>query len=268
MSAPAVAPAGAPKGALVDVRDVVVEYPSPKGRVRAVDGLSLQIMRGETLALVGESGSGKTSLGRAILRLVEPVAGTVSFDGTDLLSLSGEPLRRMRRRVQVVFQDPKASLDPRMSVDRIIREGIDIHRIASGADADARVERLLVEVGLPASAAARHPGEFSGGERQRIAIARALAVEPEFLVLDEAVSSLDSIVRAQILELLARLQAERALTYLFIAHDLAVVERIAARVAVMQRGRIVECASTRQIFDAPAEPYTQSLLAAIPRLPW
>lgn len=268
MNAPATVSVRPPTGALVDVRDLAVEYPSPKGRVRAVDGVSLHIMRGETLALVGESGSGKTSLGRAILRLVEPVAGSVSFDGTDLLALSGEPLRRMRRRVQVVFQDPKASLDPRMSVGRIIREGIDIHRIATGADADARVARLLGEVGLPASAADRHPGEFSGGERQRIAIARALAVDPEFLVLDEAVSALDSIVRAQVLELLAALQAEHALTYLFIAHDLAVVERIASRVAVMQRGRIVECAATRTIFDEPSAPFTRALLAAIPRLPW
>lgn len=253
---------------LLAVRDLVVEYPSSLGPVRAVDGVSLEIHRGETLALVGESGSGKTSLGRGILRLVEPFGGSVLFDGIDLLALSGEPLRRMRRRAQVVFQDPKASLDPRMSAGRIIREGIDIHRLAAGADADARVQRLLGEVGLSASDAARHPDEFSGGERQRIAIARALAVEPEFLVLDEAVSALDSIVRRQILDLLATLQAERALTYLFIAHDLAVVERIATRVAVMQGGRIVECASTHALFDAPAAPYTQSLLAAIPRMPW
>ena len=257
-----------PVSALLEVRDLVVEYPSPEGRVRAVDGLSLAIDRGETLALVGESGSGKTSLGRAILRLVAPSAGSIRFDGIDLLALSGEPLRRMRRRAQVVFQDPKASLDPRLSVGGVIREGIEIHRIASGANADARVARLLGEVGLSPSDAARHPHEFSGGERQRIAIARALAVEPEFLVLDEAVSALDVIVRAQILDLLAALQAEHGLTYLFIAHDLAVVERIASRVAVMQRGRIVECAPTRQLFDAPAADYTRQLLAAIPRLPW
>jgi peptide/nickel transport system ATP-binding protein/oligopeptide transport system ATP-binding protein len=260
------------QGALLVVRDLVVEYPSPGGPVRAVDGVSFEIQRGETLALVGESGSGKTSLGRAILRLVDPavgsVSGSVSFDGTDLLALSGEPLRRMRRRAQVVFQDPKASLDPRMSVGRIIREGIDIHLIATGADADARVARLLGEVGLSVPDAERHPDEFSGGERQRIAIARALAVEPDFLVLDEAVSALDAIVREQVLDLLGVLQAQRALTYLFIAHDLGVVERIASRVAVMQRGRIVECAPTRQLFDAPAAAYTQSLLAAIPRVPW
>ncbi len=262
--------------ALLAVRDLVVDYAIPRsrasrraaGRVRAVDGASIDIARGETLALVGESGSGKTSMARAILRLVQPSAGTVVFDGTDLLALSGDPLRRMRRRVQVVFQDPKASLDPRMTVGRIIREGIDIHRIAMGVDADARVEQLLGEVGLAAADAARYPHEFSGGQRQRIAIARALAVEPEFLVLDEAVSALDVTVRRQILELLVTLQRERGLSYLFIAHDLSVVERIAARVAVMQRGRIVECAPTRQLFEAPAADYTRALLAAIPRVPW
>ncbi len=262
--------------ALLAVRDLVVDYAIPHsraarraaGRVRAVDGASIDIARGETLALVGESGSGKTSLARAILRLVQPSAGTVVFDGTDLLALSGDPLRRMRRRVQVVFQDPKASLDPRMTVGRIVREGIDIHRIATGADADARVEQLLGEVGLEGADAARYPHEFSGGQRQRIAIARALAVEPEFLVLDEAVSALDVTVRRQILDLLATLQRERGLSYLFIAHDLSVVERIAARVAVMQRGRILECAPTRQLFEAPTADYTRALLAAIPRVPW
>ena len=262
--------------ALLAVRDLVVDYAIPHsraarraaGRVRAVDGASIDIARGETLALVGESGSGKTSLARAILRLVQPSAGTVVFDGTDLLALSGDPLRRMRRRVQVVFQDPKASLDPRMTVGRIIREGIDIHRIATGADAEHRVEQLLGEVGLEGADAARYPHEFSGGQRQRIAIARALAVEPEFLVLDEAVSALDVTVRRQILDLLATLQRERGLSYLFIAHDLSVVERIAARVAVMQRGRILECAPTRQLFEAPTADYTRALLAAIPRVPW
>ena len=262
--------------ALLAVRDLVVDYAIPHsraarraaGRVRAVDGASIDIARGETLALVGESGSGKTSLARAVLRLVQPSAGTIVFDGTDLLALSGDPLRRMRRRVQVVFQDPKASLDPRMTVGRIVREGIDIHRIATGADADARVEQLLGEVGLEGADAARYPHEFSGGQRQRIAIARALAVEPEFLVLDEAVSALDVTVRRQILDLLATLQRERGLSYLFIAHDLSVVERIAARVAVMQRGRILECAPTRQLFEAPTADYTRALLAAIPRVPW
>ncbi|MBI1808902.1 MAG: ATP-binding cassette domain-containing protein, partial [Gemmatimonadetes bacterium] len=170
--------------------------------------------------------------------------------------------------MQVVFQDPKASLDPRLTVGRIVREGIDAHRLARGRDADARVERLLDDVGLAAADVARHPHEFSGGQRQRIAIARALAVEPEFLVLDEAVSALDSTVRAQVLALLASLQATRALTYLFIAHDLAVVEGFATRVAVMHEGRIVECAPARALFSAPTHDYTRALLAATPRVPW
>jgi ABC-type glutathione transport system ATPase component len=252
---------------LLVVRGLVVEYASRRGRVRAVDGVSLDVDRGETLALVGESGSGKTSLGRAILRLIEPSSGTVTFDGTDVRALAPEPLRAMRRRLQVVFQDPKASLDPRLTVGRIVREGIDAHRVASGRDADARVARLLEDVGLSPDDAARHPHEFSGGQRQRIAIARALAVEPDFVVLDEAVSALDTTVRAQVLDLLAALQVQRSLTYLFIAHDLAVVERIATRVAVMHGGRIVECAPARALFDAPADPYTRALLAAVPRLP-
>ncbi len=253
---------------LLDVRGLVVEYASRRGRLRAVDGASLQVARGETLALVGESGSGKTSLGRAILRLVEPAAGAVTFDGTDVRSLDREPLRRMRRRMQVVFQDPAASLDPRMTVGRIVREGIDVHAIANAREADARVERLLLDVGLDPADASRHPHEFSGGQRQRVAIARALAVEPDFVVLDEAVSALDAVVREQVLDLLAALQAARGLTYLFIAHDLATVRRIATRVAVMHRGRIVECAPTNDLFAAPATAYTHSLLAAIPRTPW
>jgi ABC-type glutathione transport system ATPase component len=254
--------------ALLEVRDLVVAYDARAGRARAVDGASLDVVRGETLALVGESGSGKTSLGRAILRLVPAASGSVRFDGDDVLALAGDALRRFRRRAQVVFQDPNASLDPRMRVGDIIREGIDIHALASRADANQRVARLLAEVGLRASDAERLPHEFSGGERQRIAIARALAVEPEFLVLDEAVSALDVLVRRQVLDLLAALQAARGLTYLFIAHDLAVVERIATRVAVMQQGRIVECAPTAALFAAPASPAAQALLAAIPRIPW
>jgi peptide/nickel transport system ATP-binding protein len=258
---------------LLEVRDLVVEYPRrggmlPGGRARAVDGASLSVERGETMALVGESGSGKTSLGRAILRLVEPAAGTVRFDGADVRALSGDALHRFRRRAQVVFQDPKASLDPRMRVGDIVREGIDIHALASRPEADRRVAHLLEEVGLSAADAGRFPHEFSGGERQRIAIARALAVEPEFLVLDEAVSALDSLVRRQVLALLADLQARRALTYLFIAHDLAVVRRIATRVAVMRQGRIVECAPTAALFGAPAADATRALLSAIIKIPW
>jgi len=254
--------------ALLGVRDLVVQYTARHRTVRAVDGVSLDIARGETFALVGESGSGKTSLGRAILRLIEPAAGTVTFDGTDLRSLDAPALLRIRRRMQVVFQDPNTSLDPRLTAGQIVREGLEIHAIATGGAADVRVARLLDEVGLATADAAKFPHEFSGGQRQRIAIARALAVEPEFLVLDEAVSALDVTVRQQVLDLLARLQAQRGLTYLFIAHDLALVERIASRVAVMQRGRIVECAATRALFSAPAEAYTRSLLAAIPRVPW
>jgi len=254
--------------ALLEIRALVVEYASPGGRARAVDGVSLDVLRGETLALVGESGSGKTSLGRAILRLVPTASGSVRFDGGDVLALAGDALRQFRRKAQVVFQDPKASLDPRMRVGDIVREGIDIHALASRADANRRVERLLVEVGLSAADAERFPHEFSGGERQRIAIARALAVEPQFLVLDEAVSALDVLVRQQVLDLLAALQVARGLTYLFIAHDLAVVERIATRVAVMQQGRLVECAPTAALFSAPSSSAAQALLAAIPRIPW
>ena len=257
--------------ALLELRDLVVEY-APRAATqrltRAVDGVSLDIARGETLALVGESGSGKTSLGRAVLRLVEASAGSVSFDGDDVRALHGTALTRFRRRAQIVFQDPKASLDPRLSVGQIVREGIDIHRLAPRGAADLRVAHLLEEVGLRAADAGRFPHEFSGGERQRIAIARALAVEPEFLVLDEAVSALDVLMRRQVLDLLATLQATRGLTYLFIAHDLAVVERIASRVAVMQRGRLVECAATAELFRAPASAAAQALLAAIPRIPW
>ena len=252
---------------LLTVRDLVVEHRARSGDVRAVDGASLEIARGETLALVGESGSGKTSLGKAIVRLVEPSAGTVTFDGADVRALAQEPMRRLRRRMQFVFQDPKGSLDPRMTVQRIVREGLDAHALAGEADGNARVARLLETVGLAADDAARHPHEFSGGQRQRIAIARALAVEPDFIVLDEAVSALDTTVRTQVLDLLATLQRERGLTYLFIAHDLALVERIATRVAVMHRGRIVECAPARTLFDSPADPYTRALLDAIPRIP-
>jgi ABC-type glutathione transport system ATPase component len=253
---------------LLEIRDLAVAYPSATRSVRAVEGVSLDVVRGETLALVGESGSGKTSLGRAILRLVPTAAGHLRFDGLDVLALQGDALRSYRRRAQVVFQDPKASLDPRMRVGDIVREGIEIHALATPAQAELRVARLLEEVGLASTDAARFPHEFSGGERQRIAIARALAVEPEFLVLDEAVSALDVLVRAQVIELLQRLQRARALTYLFIAHDLALVERIATRVAVMAHGRVVECAPTQQLFSAPASDAARALLQAIPRFDW
>ena len=230
----------------------------------AVNDVSFTIARGETLALVGESGSGKTTTGRAILRLIEPTSGGITFDGTDVLALEREPLRRLRRKMQIVFQDPNTSLDPRMRVGRTVREGIEAHQIAEGAEADARVARALEEVGLRASDAAKLPHEFSGGQRQRIAIARALAVEPEFVVLDEAVSALDVTVQAQVLALLMQLQRDRGLTYLFIAHNLAVVERIATRVAVMYLGRIVEIASAAQLYASPQHGYTKALLSAVP----
>jgi ABC-type oligopeptide transport system ATPase subunit len=230
----------------------------------AVNDVSFDITRGETLALVGESGSGKTTTGRAILRLIEPTAGSVTFEGTDVLALEREPLRQLRRKMQIVFQDPNTSLDPRMRVGRTVREGIEAHHIAEGAEADARVARALEEVGLRASDAAKLPHEFSGGQRQRIAIARALAVEPEFVVLDEAVSALDVTVQAQVLALLMQLQRDRGLTYLFIAHNLAVVERIATRVVVMYLGRIVEIAEAATLYASPQHGYTKALLSAVP----
>jgi ABC-type oligopeptide transport system ATPase subunit len=239
-------------------------FGAPPAPVRAVDDVSFDIIRGETLALVGESGSGKTTTGRAILRLVEPTSGAVHFDGTDVLALPREPLRRLRRRMQVVFQDPYSSLDPRMKIGRTVREGIEAHQLAEGAEADARVARALEEVGLRAGDAAKLPHEFSGGQRQRIAIARALAVEPEFVVLDEAVSALDVTVQAQVLALLMELQRERGLTYLFVAHNLAVVEQIAARVAVMYLGRIVELAEAASLYASPQHGYTKALLSAVP----
>jgi oligopeptide/dipeptide ABC transporter ATP-binding protein len=256
---------------LVSVRNLTKLYPARRsilgramGEVRAVDGVTFDVLRGETLALVGESGCGKTTAGRAILRLVEPTAGDVHFDGVDVRALDRESLRGLRRRMQVVFQDPYASLDPRMTIGRTVREGMEVHGLAEGPEADRRTGRLLEEVGLRAGDAARYPHEFSGGQRQRVAIARALAVEPSFIVLDEAVSALDVTVQAQVLALLTQLQRDRGLTYLFIAHNLAVVERVATRVAVMYLGRIVEIAVAADLFAAPRHPNTQALLSAVP----
>jgi peptide/nickel transport system ATP-binding protein/oligopeptide transport system ATP-binding protein len=257
--------------AFVSVSHLSHEYPARRSlfgaveeSARAVDDVSFDIARGETLALVGESGSGKTTTGRAILRLIEPTSGSVTFDGTNVLALAREPLRKLRRRMQIVFQDPNTSLDPRMRIGHTVREGIEAHHIAEGSDADARVARALEEVGLRASDAVKLPHEFSGGQRQRIAIARALAVEPEFVVLDEAVSALDVTVQAQVLALLMQLQRDRGLTYLFIAHNLAVVERIATRVAVMYLGRVVELADAATLYAAPQHGYTKALLSAVP----
>ena len=232
--------------------------------VRAVDGVSLAIRRGETLGLVGESGSGKTTLGRLILRLLDASAGEVYFNRFDLAQLDGAALRALRRRMQIVFQDPYSSLNPRLRAGDIIAEGLRIHRLARGDEIGRRVARLLDRVGLPASAARRYPGEFSGGQRQRIGIARALAVEPEFIVADEPVSALDVSVQAQIINLLQDVQAEFGLTYLFVSHDLGVVRHVADRVAVMYLGRIVELAPREALYSAPSHPYTRALLAAIP----
>ncbi len=254
---------------LVEIRHLVKQFPLGggwrRGRVlRAVDGVSLTIARGETLGLVGESGSGKTTLGRCVLRLYEPTSGAVLFDGEDVLALGGDALRRLRRRMQLVFQDATQSLNPRLSVGAAITEPMTVHGIARGAAARERAAALLGEVGLEAEHLASYPHQLSGGQRQRVGIARALSVEPEFLVLDEPVSSLDVSVGAQVLNLLADLQRRRGLTYLLIAHDLAVVRHLAQRVAVMYLGRLVELAPAAALYERPLHPYTASLLAAAP----
>ncbi|MFC7546862.1 ATP-binding cassette domain-containing protein [Plantactinospora sp. GCM10030261] len=232
--------------------------------VRAVDSASLRVDRGESLGLVGESGCGKSTLARVLLGLVRPAGGTVSVDGVDLLALSRRDLRAMRRRVQLVAQNPYDSLDPYMSVGDIVAEGIDIHRLATGPARDARIRALLEQVHLPAGYVTRRPHELSGGQRQRVAIARALAVEPEALVLDEPVSALDVSVQAQVLNLLNELAEARGLTYLFISHDMSVVRQVCTRIAVMYQGRIVETGPAADIIDRPEHPYTRTLMAAVP----
>ncbi len=256
----------------IEVTDLVKHFKQGGGLlggaaqvVHAVDGVSLHIARGETLALVGESGSGKSTLGRAILRLHEPTAGQVRFEGKDLLRLSPSGLRQARRRMQMIFQDPAGSLNPRMTVEQIVAEPLVIHGLARGpGEWRARVQDLLMRVGLPLESLTRHPHEFSGGQRQRIGIARALASDPIFIVADEPISALDVSIQAQIVNLLADLQAKDGIAFLFVSHDLRVVKVLAHRVAVMYLGRIVETGPVAEIYERPSHPYTRALLSAVP----
>jgi peptide/nickel transport system ATP-binding protein len=257
---------------LVELDDLRVWFPIRSGilldrhvgDVKAVDGVSLTIERGETLGLVGESGCGKSTLGRTLIRLYDATSGRIVFDGKDITAAKDREMRDVRRRMQMVFQDPYASLNPRHSVGRMVGEPLRVHGVASGREIGTRVQQLLEVVGLPADAADRYPHEFSGGQRQRIGLARALALNPELVVCDEPVSALDVSIQAQIVNLLERLQAELGLTYLFIAHDLAVVRHISDRIAVMYLGKIVEIASSDDLYDNPLHPYTITLLSAIP----
>jgi oligopeptide transport system ATP-binding protein len=234
------------------------------GAVRAVDGVSFEVKRGETLGLVGESGCGKSTTGRAVLQLYRPTSGNVYFDGADLTRVKGEELRAMRRRMQMIFQDPYASLNPRMTVGEIIREPLIVHRVATESEADDRVKQLLELVKMNPSFSTRYPHEFSGGQRQRIGIARALALQPSFIVCDEPISALDVSIQAQVVNLLEELQKEFNLTYLFIAHDLSMVRHISDRVAVMYLGVVVELTSRDELYNNPLHPYAQALLSAVP----
>jgi oligopeptide transport system ATP-binding protein len=256
--------------ALLEVSDLIKEFSrkrgllAPQSVIRAVDGVSFTIDEGETFGLVGESGSGKTTTGRCILRLIEPTSGQVRFKGEDVLAFPPSRMRRARRDMQIVFQDPYSSLNPRMRVSAIVEEPLIIHRIGSRAERHARVAELFELVGLDPSHLSRYPHQFSGGQRQRIGLARALALNPCFIIADEPVSALDVSVQAQVVNLLMDLQERLKLTYLFIAHDLRLVRHICSRVAVMYLGRIVEMGETESLFAAPAHPYTRALLSAIP----
>ena len=257
---------------LVDVRDLKMHFPLTQGiivqrvigYVRAVDGVSFSIERGQTMGLVGESGSGKTTIGRTIVRLYKPTAGQIIFGDKDMAPMGGEELRQLRRRVQMIFQDPFASLNPRFTIGSLIAEPMHIYRIGSNKEINDRTVELLRVVGLRPEYIDRYPHEFSGGQRQRIAVARALSINPEFVIADEPVSALDVSVRAQVLNLLQRLQQQFNLTYLFVSHDLSVVRHVADRIAVMYLGKIVELSDRDELYASPKHPYTQALLSAIP----
>src|SRR5579859_7992275 len=257
---------------LVDVRDLKMHFPLTQGiilqrvvgHVRAVDGISFSIERGKTLGLVGESGSGKTTIGRTIVRLYKPTSGQILFGDQDLATLQGEDLRQLRRRVQMVFQDPFASLNPRYTIGSLVAEPMHVYNVASRAEIRERTAELLKVVGLRSEYIDRYPHEFSGGQRQRIAVARALSINPEFVIADEPVSALDVSIRAQVLNLLQRLQEQFNLTYLFVSHDLSVVRHVADRIAVMYLGKIVELSDRDELYRAPKHPYTKALLSAIP----
>ena len=256
---------------LLEVRGLKKYFPiksgilgRPTNVLRAVDGVSFSISRGETLGLVGESGCGKTTLGRTLLRLIEPTEGSIRFEGVEITSLPREQMRRLRRQMQMIFQDPYSSLNPRMTVGAMIEEGLVIHRIGSRGERKKRVAELLDVVGLSPTVSGKYPHEFSGGQRQRIGIARALALLPKLIVADEPVSALDVSIQAQILNLLIELQGSFGLTYLFISHDLRVVEHVSDRVAVMYLGRIIEMAPSKLLYANPCHPYTRALLASVP----
>ncbi len=257
---------------LLDVRDLKMYFPLTRGiviqrvvgYVRAIDGVSFSIERGQTMGLVGESGSGKTTIGRTIVRLYKPTAGQILFDDTNLANLGGEALRQMRRRVQMIFQDPYASLNPRYTIGSIIAEPMHIYKVTSRDEIREKTVELLRVVGLRPEYIDRYPHEFSGGQRQRIAVARALSINPEFIIADEPVSALDVSIRAQVLNLLQRLQQQFNLTYLFVSHDLSVVRHVADRIAVMYLGKIVELSDRDELYAAPKHPYTKALLSAVP----
>jgi len=252
--------------ALVEVRDLVKEFPTPRGVFRAVDGVSLDIEAGETLGIVGESGCGKTTFGRMVLRLIEPTSGSVRFNGIDVLRASNADLRKLRREMQIVFQDPFSSLNPRMRVEEILTEPLVIHNHTGKAALRTRALELMNEVGLEETALRRYPHEFSGGQRQRICIARALALRPKFIVADEPVSALDVSVGARVVNLLRDLQQRYQLTYLFISHSMPIIRYLSTRIAVMQGGKIVELGDAEQVTGAPHHQYTKKLLAATPEV--